>query len=215
MSGSSRDDVSTITGSARVRSSALRRRSTSRPATLGRLRSSRITFGAIPISCHGCEPSPKKKSKASAPSRATNTWLARLRAWNARSVRAASFGSSSTSRISTSCWEFTWSSAPSRSVPPRAQALLQHSITTYAGPRERGVRALRRHAPSRCRPQPLELGLHVLLVAVRADAVAEVGGGALLDVRSEEHTSELQSRLHLVCRLLLEKKKNIIVEHID
>src|SRR2546429_6303792 len=30
------------------------------------------------------------------------------------------------------------------------------------------------------------------------------GGDA---VRSEEHTSELQSRLHLVCRLLLEKKK--------
>src|SRR2546422_5628330 len=28
-----------------------------------------------------------------------------------------------------------------------------------------------------------------------------------LFVRSEEHTSELQSRLHLVCRLLLEKKK--------
>src|SRR2546422_7450003 len=27
------------------------------------------------------------------------------------------------------------------------------------------------------------------------------------DLRSEEHTSELQSRLHLVCRLLLEKKK--------
>src|SRR2546429_9846724 len=31
------------------------------------------------------------------------------------------------------------------------------------------------------------------------------GGGA--ERRSEEHTSELQSRLHLVCRLLLEKKK--------
>src|SRR2546429_5221338 len=30
---------------------------------------------------------------------------------------------------------------------------------------------------------------------------------ACFDVRSEEHTSELQSRLHLVCRLLLEKKK--------
>src|SRR5687768_18200058 len=28
-----------------------------------------------------------------------------------------------------------------------------------------------------------------------------------VDERSEEHTSELQSRLHLVCRLLLEKKK--------
>src|SRR2546422_6261933 len=43
------------------------------------------------------------------------------------------------------------------------------------------------------------------------------GGGAapvahqdlrhLHSLRSEEHTSELQSRLHLVCRLLLEKKK--------
>src|SRR2546429_4958613 len=30
---------------------------------------------------------------------------------------------------------------------------------------------------------------------------------AFITVRSEEHTSELQSRLHLVCRLLLEKKK--------
>src|SRR2546429_7402895 len=30
---------------------------------------------------------------------------------------------------------------------------------------------------------------------------------ALHPTRSEEHTSELQSRLHLVCRLLLEKKK--------
>src|SRR2546422_5299593 len=29
------------------------------------------------------------------------------------------------------------------------------------------------------------------------------------DDRSEEHTSELQSRLHLVCRLLLEKKKKV------
>src|SRR5687768_17774820 len=31
-----------------------------------------------------------------------------------------------------------------------------------------------------------------------------------LPFRSEEHTSELQSRLHLVCRLLLEKKKKKI-----
>src|SRR2546422_3177317 len=33
-------------------------------------------------------------------------------------------------------------------------------------------------------------------------------GLGLATVRSEEHTSELQSRLHLVCRLLLEKKKS-------
>src|ERR1041385_8647058 len=34
----------------------------------------------------------------------------------------------------------------------------------------------------------------------------EEGGGLTTPARSEEHTSELQSRLHLVCRLLLEKK---------
>src|SRR2546422_1825097 len=33
------------------------------------------------------------------------------------------------------------------------------------------------------------------------------GKTTTLKMRSEEHTSELQSRLHLVCRLLLEKKK--------
>src|SRR5689334_24497406 len=32
-------------------------------------------------------------------------------------------------------------------------------------------------------------------------------GGRLARIRSEEHTSELQSQFHLVCRLLLEKKK--------
>src|SRR3712207_8420616 len=37
------------------------------------------------------------------------------------------------------------------------------------------------------------------------DAAAE--GEDLVDDRSEEHTSELQSRQYLVCRLLLEKKK--------
>src|SRR5690606_41709335 len=46
-----------------------------------------------------------------------------------------------------------------------------------------------------------------------ADAFARCDGPALLigmdtpQVRSEEHTSELQSRENLVCRLLLEKKK--------
>src|SRR5687768_18193747 len=39
----------------------------------------------------------------------------------------------------------------------------------------------------------------VLTTASRGDLFGEL--------RSEEHTSELQSRLHLVCRLLLEKKK--------
>src|SRR2546430_2902195 len=35
--------------------------------------------------------------------------------------------------------------------------------------------------------------------------------GAMLTVRSEEHTSELQSQSNLVCRLLLEKKKRILL----
>src|SRR3712207_6918861 len=38
----------------------------------------------------------------------------------------------------------------------------------------------------------------------------EAGDG----VRSEEHTSELQSRQYLVCRLLLEKKKNLTTHNI-
>src|SRR2546422_8499057 len=41
---------------------------------------------------------------------------------------------------------------------------------------------------------------------VSAAEVTVLGEGV---ERSEEHTSELQSRLHLVCRLLLEKKKKI------
>src|SRR3712207_8585695 len=42
-----------------------------------------------------------------------------------------------------------------------------------------------------------------------ANAEAETQGGAERR-RSEEHTSELQSRQYLVCRLLLEKKQNIV-----
>src|SRR5439155_7695158 len=50
------------------------------------------------------------------------------------------------------------------------------------------------------------------LDAVTADELEEEDGAEIvrraLALRSEEHTSELQSRGHLVCRLLLEKKKN-------
>src|SRR2546422_3195102 len=56
------------------------------------------------------------------------------------------------------------------------------------------------HRAVRARRQP---GLTDFL-AGRAPFEATVQG---TPYRSEEHTSELQSRLHLVCRLLLEKKK--------
>src|SRR2546425_3691442 len=40
------------------------------------------------------------------------------------------------------------------------------------------------------------------------DALPQLVRAAVHEVRSEEHTSELQSLAYLVCRLLLEKKKN-------
>src|SRR5689334_23785552 len=59
--------------------------------------------------------------------------------------------------------------------------------------------------------QGVEQGLEPFVLAPPKDARWEEAWRvteALIDkVRSEEHTSELQSQFHLVCRLLLEKKK--------
>src|SRR2546426_2427859 len=63
-------------------------------------------------------------------------------------------------------------------------------------------------------PEYLELVDEQLHPVRRADArtvvviAAKIGATRLIDNRSEEHTSELQSPCNLVCRLLLEKKKN-------
>src|SRR2546422_6494253 len=54
-----------------------------------------------------------------------------------------------------------------------------------------------------------------VLVEEGVDTIWGYPGGAIMPFyRSEEHTSELQSRLHLVCRLLLEKKKTREVSHL-
>src|SRR2546429_3778799 len=78
------------------------------------------------------------------------------------------------------------------------------------------MRSLERYAETRRRhpDAPLFMGVGNITELTAADTT---GVNALLlavcqelgvqAVRSEEHTSELQSRLHLVCRLLLEKKK--------
>src|SRR5690348_18102291 len=50
--------------------------------------------------------------------------------------------------------------------------------------------------------------IHEALGIARGHAKVQIGGSGG-EVRSEEHTSELQSPVHLVCRLLLEKKKTI------
>src|SRR5690606_41584372 len=46
---------------------------------------------------------------------------------------------------------------------------------------------------------------------VAMDIISRYGSAEEAEARSEEHTSELQSRENLVCRLLLEKKKHIQV----
>src|SRR5690625_6501861 len=65
-------------------------------------------------------------------------------------------------------------------------------------------------------PEDVEGGIYIWSVEpfspadeaglTRLDVITEIDGEKILG-RSEEHTSELQSRGHLVCRLLLEKKK--------
>src|SRR2546429_4045391 len=68
-----------------------------------------------------------------------------------------------------------------------------------------------------CRQQPRDGRIHVVQLQLAPAGFGLRGNAAIGDhqravgvqqqLRSEEHTSELQSRLHLVCRLLLEKKK--------
>src|SRR5438445_7285374 len=52
-----------------------------------------------------------------------------------------------------------------------------------------------------------ELGRNGLLIHRKFGARIHMPDPIMTDARSEEHTSELQSRQYLVCRLLLEKKK--------
>src|SRR5437879_9859192 len=58
-------------------------------------------------------------------------------------------------------------------------------------------------------------GLHLIAIEAHDSRAARRASDHLPVVaRSEEHTSELQSPMYLVCRLLLEKKKNITRETI-
>src|SRR5260370_2438675 len=66
-------------------------------------------------------------------------------------------------------------------------------------------RSLQYPAPSGA---PLNTLDFTALVALGSFAAGLLGEGAK---RSEEHTSELQSHLNLVCRLLLEKKKTYLI----
>src|SRR2546422_7100324 len=94
--------------------------------------------------------------------------------------------------------------------PPRSTLFPYTTLfRSVLGAAEQGIRAIQvkgalHHNARREPPGPD-------LVIGAVDQGARPGPGVVvestLDLRSEEHTSELQSRLHLVCRLLLEKKK--------
>src|SRR3712207_8631263 len=61
----------------------------------------------------------------------------------------------------------------------------------------------------------LDIALGVAVTHVKPELIEGIRGGTIaiephVSARSEEHTSELQSRQYLVCRLLLEKKKNSV-----
>src|SRR3712207_6868132 len=96
--------------------------------------------------------------------------------------------------------------------PPRS-TLFPYTTLFRSGPHVAVLRLLRRRLLRR-RPHA---GAHVTGGTGPHTAVlrrglpdrrrAELDGGPRLRLRSEEHTSELQSRQYLVCRLLLEKKK--------
>src|SRR3712207_8642494 len=97
--------------------------------------------------------------------------------------------------------------------PPRSTLFpyttLFRSAGLLVGGRPVGTHRLPQFAPVQRqagRPHPVGPPLEQL-VARHAPAEVVAGRGDVAVQRSEEHTSELQSRQYLVCRLLLEKKK--------
>src|SRR3712207_7241956 len=87
--------------------------------------------------------------------------------------------------------------------PPRS-TLFPYTTLFRSDPKvcEREYDILRRTKKSKYFPKVYDVGENFI--------VREMVHGQRLD-RSEEHTSELQSRQYLVCRLLLEKKKQIYI----
>src|SRR5260370_19018395 len=89
--------------------------------------------------------------------------------------------------------------------PPRS-TLFPYTTLFRSGGRARNLGVLALFRFERAVDQKADHPHHA--VHGSADFVAHVGDEIRTPMRSEEHTSELQSHLNLVCRLLLEKKKN-------
>src|SRR2546422_1724318 len=69
------------------------------------------------------------------------------------------------------------------------------------------VREATRSEPTALNACTISSVMPSLKYSLSGSALMFRNGSTAIEFRSEEHTSELQSRLHLVCRLLLEKKK--------
>src|SRR5207253_6084960 len=93
-----------------------------------------------------------------------------------------------------------------RAAPSPRRLRRRYAPCLLPGDRRRGVRVAGRSARSATRLMPLLDGFDLPALARELGALG-ADGWLLYDFRSEEHTSELQSRGPLVCRLLLEKKK--------
>src|SRR3712207_8724830 len=96
--------------------------------------------------------------------------------------------------------------------PPRSTlfpytTLFRSGMATGLWPDEASARALVAEEGRTFEPDPEMSGKY----AERLELYRELQG--MLPPRSEEHTSELQSRQYLVCRLLLEKKKKTTTYH--
>src|SRR3712207_8274031 len=94
--------------------------------------------------------------------------------------------------------------------PPRSTLFPYTTLFRSKAERKAARQAAKAEAKNQMKEQlPKSGGVPVnpALLGLGASAML-VGGGLLVRRRSEEHTSELQSRQYLVCRLLLEKKKN-------
>src|SRR5437899_9178698 len=83
--------------------------------------------------------------------------------------------------------------------PPPTSTLFPYT-TLFRSPRD---------AEFRAREDPPRRALRLLRDRGRLVRADHLGAQALERPRSEEHTSELQSLRHLVCRLLLEKKNDV------
>src|SRR5690348_5806648 len=133
---------------------------------------------------------------------AHETWWMRSKNTEARDrkqTRSSTISTNSHRRRRRLCWTFC---APSEPLLPRVRFLAATMLPDGGNARNRdGHRASR----SDCRrpgPRIERHGSDESLSAARGRQ-----GFARCVSRSEEHTSELQSPVHLVCRLLLEKKK--------